>query len=84
MRVRDYTPRNILAFGSLRLNLEGWLLMLQKDRSAPRDIQKTNCAVHFSSMSTQYPSTGVQLHCLRVSAISYIVVSPWPPRELPW
>lgn len=50
-------PQKYPALGPLCLNLERWLLMLQKDRCAPRDMQKTNCVVHFSSVSTRFPST---------------------------
>lgn len=51
------TITDILSFAPFCLKMEGWLLMLQKDRNAPRDMQNTNFADVFSSMSIQLTST---------------------------
>lgn len=45
--VWDCSIRNIPSFDPFCLNMKGWLLMLQKDRSAPRDMQNTNFADNY-------------------------------------
>lgn len=53
----DCTIRNIPCLVPFCVIMEGWLLMLWKYSSAPRDTQNIGSADHFSSMSTQLPST---------------------------
>lgn len=88
-------PQKHPALDSLCLNLEGWHLMLQKDRSAPIDIQKTNCAVHFSSYLhsssaqtiTLFDRLSHFLHCHKCLAskrASLVMVHPvglWTPSS---
>lgn len=57
MWVWDGTITDILSLVPFCLKMEGWLSMLQKDRSAPRDMQNTNFADVFSSMSIESSST---------------------------